>query len=54
VKRPPIAPAGPCEFAWTMDVEDADFYAFEVEHRGGPSFSREELVTLGWVVGLSR
>jgi hypothetical protein len=42
-----------CEFSWTMDVADADFYAFEVANRSGPSFSRDELQALRWIVELS-
>ena len=42
-----------CEFTWTMDVADAEFYAFEIANRGGPSFQRAELEAAGWDVALS-
>jgi hypothetical protein len=42
-----------CQFSWTMDVDDAEFYAFEIARRGGPSFSRAELEAAGWTVELS-
>ena len=32
-----------CQFSWTMEVDDAEFYAFEVANRGGPSLTRPNL-----------
>ena len=42
-----------CQFTWTMDVTDAEFYAFDIANQGGPSFQRAELEAAGWDVGLS-
>lgn len=41
-----------CELTWTMEVQDADFYAFEVANREGTTFSRAELEQIGWHVDL--
>jgi hypothetical protein len=46
-------PVRVCQFSWTMEIDDAEFYAFEVANRGGPSFTRAELEALGWNVELS-
>lgn len=43
----------PCQFTWTMEVGDTEFYALEIANREGPSFSRAELEALGWNVELS-
>jgi hypothetical protein len=42
-----------CELSWMMDVEDANFYVFEIANREGQSFSRAELEEAGWTVGLT-
>jgi hypothetical protein len=41
-----------CKFFWTMEVEDADFYVFEIGNREGPTFSRDELEAAGWNLDL--
>lgn len=46
-------PVRVCQFSWTMEVDDAAFYTFEVANRKGPSFSRAELEALNWTVALS-
>jgi hypothetical protein len=42
-----------CEFHWSIDVEDADFYVFEIANRGAPSFSRADLEATDWMVSLT-
>jgi hypothetical protein len=42
-----------CEFSWTIEVKDTDFYVFEIADRGGPTYSRAELEDAGWTVELS-
>jgi hypothetical protein len=49
-----IGTARGCEFSWTVKVEDASFYVFDVANCGGPSFTRAELEEAGWSVELSR
>jgi hypothetical protein len=41
-----------CQFSWTIDVEDSDFYVFEIDGREGPTYSRADLEEAGWTVGL--
>lgn len=40
-----------CDFAFTIEVPDADFYTFEVTSRGELSYSAEELEERGYIVG---
>ena len=42
-----------CQFSWTIEVEDADFYVFEIANREGPTYSRADLEEAGWIVGLT-
>jgi hypothetical protein len=42
-----------CQFSWTMEVDDTEFYAFEIDHRGGPTYSRAELEATDWTVVLT-
>jgi hypothetical protein len=42
-----------CEFSWTVEVEDADFYVIEIANREGPTYSRADLEEAGWTVGLT-
>jgi len=46
--------SGQCDFPIAVrNVPDANFYTIQVSHRGGISYSREELKAKGWMVGLS-
>ena len=42
-----------CEFSWSIEVKDAEFYVFEIANRGGPSFSRADLEATDWMVALT-
>lgn len=43
-----------CEFAFTIhDVGDARIYQSSIGHRGGPSWTREQMEAMGWRIGLS-
>jgi hypothetical protein len=42
-----------CEFSWTVEVEDADFYVIEIANRAGPTYSRADLEEAGWTVELT-
>jgi hypothetical protein len=42
-----------CKFSWTIEVEDTDFYVFEIADREGPTYSRADLEEAGWTVELS-
>lgn len=44
---------GHCQFTFEVEVPDADFYTFEVAHRGEVNYSRQELSTAGWAVELT-
>ena len=45
---------GACVFSFEVtDVPDADFYEVEVSHRGGLTWSQQELDDEGWDVALS-
>jgi hypothetical protein len=45
---------GACEFEFTIpDVEETEFYRFEVGRRGEISYSKDELADVGWAVFLS-
>jgi hypothetical protein len=40
-----------CDFEFTLsNVPDADFYQLEVSHRGGLTFSKQELESRSWDV----
>lgn len=41
-----------CEFEFTVEVPEADFYTFEVARRGGPVYSKAEMEEEGWEVAL--
>ncbi|MCU1677670.1 MAG: hypothetical protein JWM93_2428 [Frankiales bacterium] len=43
-----------CTFGFTVkSVPDTDFYKIEISHRGGLTFSREEMAAQGWIVSAS-
>jgi hypothetical protein len=47
------SPAGKCSYTFAVQVPDADFYAFEVGHRGELTYSRDELEGMDWDVGFT-
>lgn len=47
----PTAIANWCEFSWSIsNLPDSAFYEVEVSHRGGLTYSRAQLDSMGWTV----
>jgi ABC-type uncharacterized transport system permease subunit len=42
-----------CVWPFSVTVADADFYSIEVSHRGEVTYSRADLESMGWTLGLT-
>ena len=45
---PPLA----CAFPWSVEVKETDFYFLKIAHRLGPTYSLNDLISMGWKVSL--
>jgi hypothetical protein len=53
LEDPTTAAQDYCVFPFSVTVTDADFYAIEVSHRGEVTYSRADLESKGWTLGLT-
>lgn len=45
--------SGECKFPWAVHgLTDADFYTVEIANRKGPTYSRDQLVAVGWTIAM--